>query len=89
MGQADIHRDCADDRPPAHGAARARDVRKIATCCATSEWLLWYTQSARAVPGLSAIPVRKSLALEPDRGVRAPIEARAPTSRPGLRWHLV
>ena len=50
MGQAAIHRDCADGRAPPHGAGRARNVRLIASCCSTSEWLLWYTQSSRGVP---------------------------------------
>ena len=37
------------------GANRARNVRDIASCCSTSEWLLWYAQSARA-GGLVAPP---------------------------------
>ena len=54
MAQARLHRDCADAGPPPHGAGRARDVRRIASCCATSEWLLWYAQSARAAPAAHA-----------------------------------
>jgi len=48
LGQAKMHRDCADSGPPPHGAARARNVRRVASCCSTSEWLLWYAQSYRA-----------------------------------------
>lgn len=68
MGQAVLHRDCADTGLPPHGASRVRNVRDIASCCSTSEWLLWYTQSARAQPGQPAIPVHRSSDLEPDRG---------------------
>ena len=68
FGQAQLHRDCSHGGLPPHGAAKMRNVRDHASCCATSEWLLWYAQSARAVPGLKAIPVRRVAALEPDKG---------------------
>jgi hypothetical protein len=54
LGQAELHRDCNDRRPPPHGASRSRNVREIAGCCSTSEWLLWYAQSTRAAPLLAS-----------------------------------
>lgn len=47
FSQAEMHRDCSDTNASPHGAARAKNVREIAHCCATSEWLLWYAQSQR------------------------------------------
>ena len=82
LGQAELHRDCNLRSAPPHGANRARNVRDIASCCSTSEWLLWYAQSARAgglvAPpagvgvktnqgGAGAIPVERHYALEPSR----------------------
>ena len=49
LRQADMHRDCTETGPPPHGASRARNVRLLASCCSTSEWLLWFAQSSRAL----------------------------------------
>ena len=70
LRQALLHRDCTEAGPPPHGAARMRNVRDAASCCATSEWLLWYAQSryAGSGSGTGEIPVRRTAALEPDEG---------------------
>ena len=64
------HRASLEAGPPPHGAARMRNVRDAASCCATSEWLLWYAQSryAGSGSGTGEIPVRRTAALEPDKG---------------------
>ena len=50
MGQAEMHRDCNEPHSAWHG--KVRNVRSVASCCSTSEWLLWYAQSARAQSSL-------------------------------------
>lgn len=67
MGQAALHRDCTHTSAPPHGAGRVRNVRQLASCCATSEWLLWFAQSSRAAAGAREIAVLRTSALEPER----------------------
>ena len=82
FGTSTVHRDCQDDRPPPHGAARSRNVRMIASCCSTSEWLLWYAQSARAPLLASSLPASASPAHSHTGSAHAPTHgARAASIR--------
>lgn len=76
FGQAEAHRDCSEVRQPT--SWQRHNVRAVASCCSTSEWLLWYVQSGRGAEGRAPatslpasrheIPVWKLGQLEPDRG---------------------